>query len=346
MYLRQSTAGQEILLGTFLDDTDGKTAETALTIANTDIKIWKEGGTTEASKNSGGATHIASGRYYAVLDATDTNTVGNIEINVHVSGALPVRREYVVLPPQVYDSLVLGTDLLDTNASQLGGTSQTGRDIGASVLLSSGTGTGQVNLSGGNVTVGTNNDKTGYSLTQTFPANFSSLSITGGGAVTAGTVSDKTGYSLTQTFPTNFADLAITATTGRVTAGTVSDKTGYSISGTITTLDALDTAQDTQHGTTQSAISALNNLSAAQVNAEVVDALNTDTYAEPGQGTPGATISLAAKIGYLFKAWRNRSTQTSTTYSLYNDDATTVDHKATVSDDGTTADKGEVTTGP
>ena len=43
-----------------------------------------------------------------------------------------------------------------------------------------------------------------------------------------------------------------------VTAGTVTDKTGYSISGTLTTLDALDTAQDSQHATTQSAIGALN----------------------------------------------------------------------------------------
>lgn len=81
---------------------------------------------------------------------------------------------------------------------------------------------------GGAVTVGTNNDKTGYSLTQAFPANFSSLAITVGGAVTAGTVSDKTGYSLTQSFPTNFASLAITVG-GAVTAGTVSDKTGYSL---------------------------------------------------------------------------------------------------------------------
>lgn len=85
------------------------------------------------------------------------------------------------------------------------------------------------------VTVGTNNDKTGYSLTQSFPTNFSSLAITAGGAVTAGTVSDKTGYSLTQSFPTNFSSLSITAG-GAVTAGTVSDKTGYSLStGSITT---------------------------------------------------------------------------------------------------------------
>lgn len=110
---------------------------------------------------------------------------------------------------------------------------------------------------------------------------------------------------------------------------------------------AVDLANATDGlGALKTLIDALNDLSAAQVNAEIVDALNTDTYAEPSQGSPGATITLAAKINYLYKAWRNRSTQTATTYALYNDDATTVDHKATVSDDATTADKGEVTTGP
>jgi hypothetical protein len=38
-------------------------------------------------------------------------------------------------------------------------------------------------LPGDGVTVGTNNDKTGYSLSQTFPSNFSSLSIDGSGRV-------------------------------------------------------------------------------------------------------------------------------------------------------------------
>jgi len=84
----------------------------------------------------------------------------------------------------------------------------------------------------------------------------------------------------------------------------------------------------------------------ADVNAEVVDALATDTYAEPGQATPGATTTIAVKLGYLYKAWRNKSTQTATEYNLYNDDTTTVGQKATVSDDATTATKGEVATGP
>lgn len=122
MWLRQSTASQEILLGPFLDSTDGNTAETGLTIANTDIKLWVEGATTEASKTSGGATHIASGRYYAVLDATDTATLGKLEINVHVAGALPVRREFMVVPAAVYDAMILGTDNLDVNTVQWLGT--------------------------------------------------------------------------------------------------------------------------------------------------------------------------------------------------------------------------------
>jgi hypothetical protein len=103
--LRKSTASQEVLLGPFLDDTDGKTAKTALTIANTDIKLWKRGGTTESSKNSGGATHIADGRYHATLDATDTDTVGELIINVAVAGALPVRLVCCVFEAAVFDSL-------------------------------------------------------------------------------------------------------------------------------------------------------------------------------------------------------------------------------------------------
>lgn len=84
----------------------------------------------------------------------------------------------------------------------------------------------------------------------------------------------------------------------------------------------------------------------AEVKTQMTDALNVDTYAEPGQVAPAATTTLVTKLGFLYKAWRNRSTQTSTTYSLDNDDAATVDQKATVSDDGTTFVRGEVATGP
>jgi len=51
-------------------------------------------------------------------------------------------------------------------------------------------------------------------------------------------------------------------------------------------------------------------------------------------------------LQYLYKAWRNKSTQIATEYDLYNDDTITVDHKATVSDDGTTFVREEVAIGP
>lgn len=118
--LRQSTAGQEVPLGPFLDTTDGDSEETGLTIANTDILLWKTGGTTLASKNSGGATHISNGIYYAVLDATDTNTLGSMKIFVHVAGAWFCTLTCLVYPQAVYDSLIAGTDSLtvDLNADQ------------------------------------------------------------------------------------------------------------------------------------------------------------------------------------------------------------------------------------
>ncbi len=74
-------------------------------------------------------------------------------------------------------------------------------------------------------------------------------------------------------------------------------------------------------------------------------ALLETTRAEPAQGIPGATINFMAKIDFLYKAWRNHSDQTASLYQLYNDDTTTVDHKATVSDDATTFSREEIVSG-
>jgi hypothetical protein len=99
-------------------------------------------------------------------------------------------------------------------------------------------------------------------------------------------------------------------------------------------------------GRIDASVGALGAGGATAINAEVVDALATDTRAEPGQGAPPATLSMAAKIDYVYKAWRNRATQSATEYRLYADDAVTVDQKATVSDDGTTFNRAEMAGGP
>ena len=104
---------------------------------------------------------------------------------------------------------------------------------------------------------------------------------------------------------------------------------------------ATDAITEIQSGlATAASIAALNDLSAADVNAEVVDALDTDTYAELG-AVPAATASLSDKITWLAMLARNKITQTATTQTLRNDADSVSVSTATVSDDGTTFTKGE-----
>lgn len=257
LWLRQSTASQEILLGRFVDSTDGDSEETGLTIANTDIKLWKHGATTLASKNSGGATHIANGLYYAVLDATDTDTLGDLEVHVHVSGALAVRREFIVVPAVVFDSMILGTDVFQADVTQFGGSN-----------ITSASGIPEVKV----------------------------------------------------------ASLA----SGSITASVIADAA----------IDNATFAADV--GSTAIATNVIG-IAAAK---GVANELNVTTYAEIGQEAPAATQTMRKMLGYLYKTLRNKKTQTSTTWSLYNDAESTVDQKRTVSDNGTTATIGEIATGP
>lgn len=132
--LKQSTA-TTLLLGPFLDETDGRTAETALTISQADVRLWKEGGTTAAQKNEAtSCTHRELGYYTCPIDTTDTNTLGTLVVFVAESGALPIRQDYLVVPANVYDSFVLGTDVLDVSATQLDGSSTAMDNLAASAL--------------------------------------------------------------------------------------------------------------------------------------------------------------------------------------------------------------------
>jgi len=109
--------------------------------------------------------------------------------------------------------------------------------------------------------------------------------------------------------------------------------------GDLPTNAELATALGTADDAVLSAIAALNNLSAAQVNAEVVDALATDTYAEP-TGVPAATASLAAKIGRLHQALRNKVTVTASKKQFF-DDADAALWEKDLSDDATTYTESE-----
>ncbi|KKL71133.1 hypothetical protein LCGC14_2097930, partial [marine sediment metagenome] len=84
----------------------------------------------------------------------------------------------------------------------------------------------------------------------------------------------------------------------------------------------------------------------AQVNTEVLDVMNVDTITLPAAVAPPLAPTHREAISHLYKAYRNRKTQTATQWSLMADDESTVQQKATVSDDTTTAIKQEIVAGP
>ena len=220
-FLKESTNSQNVLLGPFVASADGNTQQTGLTIANTDIKLWKEGGTTLPSASLS-ATHIASGVYFTTLNSTDTNTKGKLTAYVHVSPALPVWKEFMVLPANVYDSLVSASDFLQVDTHQL-----TGASVGSTLDVPTSsrfaaTGALTTAVSAVHATATQVTDKTGY---------------------TAATVSDKTGYALTAAY-----DLAKTAAQASA-ADAILVKTDVAVSSRFAATGALTGAVSAVHAT-------------------------------------------------------------------------------------------------
>ena len=144
--LRQSTVAT-VLVGPVLDST-GAAVTTAVV---GDFKIGKEGST--ATLSGATVTHDGNGYYRIALTTGNTDTVGRLTIysgnTAHSMGV----RALMVLLPSVYDALV-------TNA-----TNTTGGLPTATGAISAFAGAiSTFNRSSETVTVGTNNDKTGYKL--------------------------------------------------------------------------------------------------------------------------------------------------------------------------------------
>lgn len=172
---------------------------------------------------------------------------------------------------------------LPINTKWITGTTQTARDIGSSVLLSSGTGTGQVILSSGAVTAGTVSDKTGYSLTATTGLGNQTANITGNISGSVGSV------------------------TGAV--GSVTGNVGGNVVGTIGSL------------ATQAK---------ADVNAEVVDVLRTDTIPD-SYAADGAQPTIAQAILAINQYLQERSVS-GTTVTVRKPDGSTTAMTFTLND--------------
>jgi hypothetical protein len=190
--LKQSTTAS-LTIGPVLDSAGAE--YTGAVIG--DISISKNG-TTSALGSPATLTHIGNGFYTLALATGNTDTLGRLSLYCNKSTYQMPPRHLTVVTAEVFDTLITNGTLasttsgrtittdaagyVDANTVRLGGVVQTGRNIGASVLLSSGTGAGEIDLSSGQVkvqsgtgagqilsssgqvTVGTNNDKSGYAL--------------------------------------------------------------------------------------------------------------------------------------------------------------------------------------
>jgi hypothetical protein len=122
-HLKQSTS-VTIIIGPFVDEDDGKTAETGLTITQADVRLSKNGGNMAQKNDANAATHDEIGNYACQLDTTDTNTLGILTVMVHESGALPIKQEYQIVTANWYDTMC-STDQLDVNVTNIEGSDAT-----------------------------------------------------------------------------------------------------------------------------------------------------------------------------------------------------------------------------
>lgn len=116
--LKQSTA-VTLVLGPFVDSTDGVTAETALTISQADVRLSKNGAAFAQKNDATSATHMENGHYSVPLNATDTNTLGILRVAVNETGALPVWIDCMVVVANTYDTLISGTANLNASVQAM-----------------------------------------------------------------------------------------------------------------------------------------------------------------------------------------------------------------------------------
>jgi len=128
LFLKQSTA-VDVIVGPFIDKTDGNTAETALTVTQAEVRLSKNGGNMAQKNEATALAHDELGYYLCKFDATDTNTLGILQLMIHESAdALPVYHEYMVVTANVWDTLC-STDLFQTDLTQIGGVAQSATDL-------------------------------------------------------------------------------------------------------------------------------------------------------------------------------------------------------------------------
>lgn len=284
-YLKQSTV-VTIMLGPFVDEDDGKTAEVGLTITQADVRLSKNGANMAQKTDANAAVHDEIGIYSCQLDATDTGTLGILDVMVHESGALPVHQSYQVVVAHWYDTMC-STDYLQVDVVEISGDA-----AAANNAESFFDGTGYA---------GTNNVMpTTTTVTNQVTADVTAISGDAAAANNAESFFDGTGYAGTNnvmpttTTVTNQVTADVTAISGDAGAAdnaeSFFDGTGYAgtnnVIPTVTTL----TGHTAQTGDNFARLGAP---AGASVSADVAAVKAETTLIVADTGTDGVVISTA-----------------------------------------------------
>lgn len=133
-FLRTNTATR-VTVGPFFDKTDGITPETALTVTSCKLTLMVDTGgvptlvldtNPTASGGNNDMVHVTNddaGFYDLELAAADVNYVGRAMLAITDAAThCPVFHEFMILPANIYDSLVGGTDTLQADVTEWLGT--------------------------------------------------------------------------------------------------------------------------------------------------------------------------------------------------------------------------------
>jgi len=102
--LPQLTSGTHtVKFGPFVDEDNGYTPETGLTITQALTRLSKNEGNFAQKNESSSASHDENGWYDVTFDSTDLGTLGTLVVALYVSGALPVWERFMVVPQGVYN---------------------------------------------------------------------------------------------------------------------------------------------------------------------------------------------------------------------------------------------------
>jgi hypothetical protein len=140
-FLEKDTA-PTVVIGPFVDDTDGVSLKTGLSILATDVKISKAGAAFGNRSDGTAPVHMVSGIYNCLLNATDTASAGTLDLACKVAGAMVVAHRFNV----VDTATTLATDVTKWNGTAVPAEDTAGYPI---CTVKTGSGTGELDLTSG-----------------------------------------------------------------------------------------------------------------------------------------------------------------------------------------------------